>query len=327
VDGVPDYTGLYENFEAIDTLLSVNVRGAILNLDPTLKLKMDPDLIQRTGVKKGSDNALIVGTDGDAEYMELNGSSIEAGIKLFEALRRAALEVAQCIVPDPAEVAAQGVSSVTIKALYAPMLAKADVLREQYGSPLERMLSDIATVGRKASKSRVIITDDDGNQTEAEVMIDLPPRIEQEPILDDEGKPTGEDQIKRTPRIPGEGGEVCAAWPPYFQPTPDDQSKMATTMQIATGGKAFLSKQSAVEVSARSFGLEPDDEWKRVDQQHAAEQEQTSQMFADSTGDAAGRVTHEQELPNGAKVRRTFGTTAPKPADDEAPDDEAPEEK
>jgi hypothetical protein len=331
VDGVPDYEGLYENFEAIDMLYSVNVRGAILNLDPTLKLKMDPDLIQRTGVQKGSDKALIVGVDGDASYMELTGSSIDAGLKLFESLRRSVLEVAQCIVPDPSEVAAQGVSSVTIKALYAPMLAKADVLREQYGSPLERILSDIATVARKASKSRIIITDGDGKETEADVAFDLPPRIEQGPILDEDGKPTGEDKITKVPRMPGEGGEVCAQWPPFFQPTPADQASAATTMQTATGGKAFISKQSAVELTARAFGIEPGAEWKRVEQQNVSEQQQSAAMFADA--DAGGKVTHEQLLPGGAKIKRTMGAAAPAgkdaPDDDEedADEEEEPEEK
>ncbi len=134
IDGEPDYTGLYDNFDHADMLMSVITRGSILNLDPTVKLKMDRDEISRMGISKGSDNALVVGKDGDADYMEIGGQGITAGLELVREHRRYIFETAQCIVPDPHEVAAQGVSSVAIKAMFAPMLAKADVLREQYGT-------------------------------------------------------------------------------------------------------------------------------------------------------------------------------------------------
>jgi len=158
-DGLPDYTGLYEVMDGLDLLKSVITRGATLNLDPTVVLKMDRDEVGRMGIQKGSDNGLVVGKDGDANYMELGGQSIEAGLKLIETVRRSALECAQCIVPDPHEVAAQGVSSVAVKTMYAPMLAKADILREQYGSAIERMFNDIGEVLKKKLKTPVELPD------------------------------------------------------------------------------------------------------------------------------------------------------------------------
>ncbi len=147
IDGVPDYDGLYESFDVIDILLSTIARGAILNLDPTMVLKMDPDVVSRFGIKKGSDNALKVGTDGDAHYMELNGAGIEAGIKLFEAKRRSALEVAQCVIPDPNELAASGMSSVAMKVVYAPMLQKGGQLRDTYGPAVCELLEQMTGSG------------------------------------------------------------------------------------------------------------------------------------------------------------------------------------
>ena len=47
----------------LDTLVSVVMKGATLNLDPTLVLKMDPELVSRKGVLKGSEHALVVGDD------------------------------------------------------------------------------------------------------------------------------------------------------------------------------------------------------------------------------------------------------------------------
>jgi hypothetical protein len=99
IDGSTDYEGLYETFDALDILHSTLVRGTTLNLDPTLILKLDPDIVARTGVSKGSDNALLVGQTGDAHYMELQGTSVQVGTQLFTKMRESALEVAQCVVP------------------------------------------------------------------------------------------------------------------------------------------------------------------------------------------------------------------------------------
>ena len=132
-DGDSDYETLWDNFDTLDLMISVLCRGAILNLDPTLVLKMDPDALMSGNVRKGSDNALIPGTDGDAKYLEIAGTSITAGINLFNKEREATLETGQCVLLDPDKAAAQGMSSVAQKMIYAPMLNKEGILRAQYG--------------------------------------------------------------------------------------------------------------------------------------------------------------------------------------------------
>lgn len=305
IDGLPDYDGLYENFDMMDLLKSVVMRGATLNLDPTLKLKLDPEIVSRMGIRKGSDNALVVGKDGDAEYLELGGSSITAGNDLIAQERRGILETAQCIVPDPNEVASQGVSSVTIKALYAPMLSKADILRDQYGTPMERVLSKMTRAARAKLQTAVVVkVEDTGEERDAEFVLNLPPKVTREPKTDPvTGKPTGEDVVHREPRQPGDSDGLTLNWPPYFLPTPDDQSKVATTLQVATGGKAFLSKQTATEMGARAFGVDPTEERRRLDSQREEDKAEMAEM-APGIG---GEVGSEDELPPGAKPR------APKP--------------
>lgn len=310
IDGIPDYDGLYEQFDQLDILNSVVTRGAILNLDPTLKLKMDPDLVKRTGIRKGSDNALIVGKDGDAEYMEMEGSSIEAGLKLVESLRRAILETAQCIVPDPSEVASQGVSSVTIKALYAPMLAQAEQLREQYASPMKRALENMTNVARTkmmAPVTQAIVSPDTGEQLldpttgqpmteEVQFVLNIPPRIEVQKSVDPmTGQPV--EMPVPIPRMPGQGGELEPQWPPFFAPTFEDQSKIVTSMNMATGGKAFLSGETAVELAASAFGVDPAQEKKRIEAMAATDAAATAAMFPPGAG---GEVADPNQLPPGA---------------------------
>ena len=321
MDGLPDYEGLYENFDLADLIMSVITRGAVLNLDPTVKLKIDRDEIGVRGLAKGSDNMLVVGKDGDADYMELGGSSIEAGIKLVESMRRFILETAQCVIPDPHEVAAQGVSSVAIKAMFAPMLAKTDVLREQYGTACERILSNMEKSARAKISSPVVLVNEAGVEEPVQFVVDLPPKYDEEPIVDPlTGQPSGEVQTVSNPRQLGPGGEVVLQWPPYFSPTPQDQSMIAQTLTSATGGKAFLSQETATEAAARAFGVDPSEEWKRVQEQGQADMASQAQMIGGDHDAIGGKVSAPHEPPPGGPPAHS-----PPPAPHEAdPDADIP---
>jgi hypothetical protein len=312
-DGVPDVDGLWEQLDEVDILYSVMMRGAKLNLDPTLVLKMDQDRVRMMGVKKGSDNALVVGKEGDANYLELAGNSITAGLALFESFRRTVLETAQCVVPDPNVIAAQGVSSVSIKALYSPMLGKAAVLRDQYAQGMKRLLEAISAVARARMSQAIVVIDETGEAKPGKFVLNLPPKVVKEPVLDElTGEPTGEEDVTLEPRRPGEGGEVDFAWPNWFPPTPDDQAKIATTLQTATAGKAYLSKQTATEIAAQAFGRSGSEEWERVQTQGAVEKQQQAAMMQE----AAGMVEDPNELPPGAEPKgppKPFGGGGGKP--------------
>jgi hypothetical protein len=312
VDGSPDYEGLYENLDTIDILLSVIMRGATLNLDPTLVLKMDPDLVARVGVRKGSDNALAVGEKGDASYLELVGSSIDAGIKFFNEERKTILEVARCVFPDPDKVTAVGLASVAMKMLFQPMLGQGDILREQYGTGMARVLEPMLVVARKASQSTIVIYDNDGAPVEATPEVKLPPRFEQEPELDEDENPTGKMNVKEIPRTPGDGERVEPLWPPWFPPTPTDQQAAVTTLTTAVGvGTAVMSQQTATELAAEVFGRDPKEEWTRV--QGAQAQAEAKQAEMIGSADESGKVEHEVPLPGGGKVKQTAGGPKPKP--------------
>lgn len=316
IDGSSDYEGLFDQFDQLDILYSVVSRGAILNLDPTLKLKMDPDLVNRMGVKKGSDNSLVVGLGGDADYMELSGTSIEAGIKLVDALRKAVLETAQCVVANPDEVVAQGTSSVAQKMMFAPMTSKGEIIREQYGTAIERLLDAPLTIAIAKWKSSVFINDPatgapevdptTGQPVEGQLTLDLPPKYENVPPLDPATgmamvDPTTGVEMPAVPtpitREPGTGGVVNLRWPQWFSPTPDDQNKIVTTLSLATGGQAFLSAKTACELASSAFDVDPAEEQRRLEDQASTHADATAAMFPPG---AAGEVQNQNELPPGA---------------------------
>lgn len=305
-DGEPDYEGNYEQLNSVDILNSTSVKGVQRNLDPTLKLKMDVESVGDAIVQKGSENAIVTGTGGDASYLELGGSSVDAGHKTLDKQRKFVLETCQCVIPDPNEVVATATSSVALKVAYAPMLSQADILRDQYGDDgILRMLSGMIEHVRRMNVGGVVEeyeeeVGDDGEVVQitvadVEYKVNLPPRIEKHPILDEEGNPTGEFELKSFPRVPGKG-LLWADWPPYFEETADDKQKNAAALTAANGSKPVMSHQTSVEVAALGSRRDPREEWQRIQAEREVEQRSQMDMFPSIGGDVDG----PDDLPAGA---------------------------
>jgi hypothetical protein len=153
-----------------------------------------------------------------------------------------------------------------------------------------------------------------------EPAFDLPPRVLMEKIIDPEtGAPlvdpqTGDElppRPVRVPRTPGDGGEINLHWPPYFSPTPDDQSKIVTTLSLAVAGKAVLSAETAMDVAAMAFGIDPAEERRRMD----AEGEKTEGAHAGMFPGIGGETPPAgDETPPVAPVQPSPGES---PAEDE----------
>ncbi len=303
IDGRPDYDGCYDQMDTIDILNSVTMKGAILNLDPTLVIIGDTDYMSKVGIKKGSDDAITPGEEGDAKYLELAGTSITAGIALKEDQRKSILETAMCVIPYADHVAAQGASSVAMKMMYAPMTACADLRREQYADAISRALESQrkSAIAETRTTVSVVTQLEDGTKTEedAEIVLNLPPRQVSE--VDPE---SGEETITEVPRDPGEGGELNLMWPPYFPPTPADQAQIVTTLSTATGMKAFLSTETATDLAASALGFDPADEKKRMSAQTDLEaQQQADQLAAMNPPmtDPSDPNAKDEEQPPGGK--------------------------
>jgi hypothetical protein len=324
-DGLHDYDGLEDNFDALDLLQSILTRGMTLNMDPTLVLKMDADMVKRMGVSKGSDNALAVGKDGDASYLELGGQSVTAGISLFETLRKSVLEVAECVITDPDEAAGGQQSAASIAKVYEPMLAKCDVLREQYSLAIKHLLFQMLLSARKhlTEKNPVVtadgtdeVVDHSGDVQTTIAYLVLPPVITVEDDVDEEtGQPTGEQTITMDDQKPGEGGTIALEWGAYFAPSPTDQNQLVTALNMASGGKPVMSQQTASEIFSQSFGRNPADEWKRLtsDKQNDAAA-RMAQMQAGADMAAAGQVGGPDGMPPGSTPKKPNPFAAPKPS-------------
>lgn len=294
-DGEPDYEGLYEQFNAVDLLNSVLSTGTVRNLDPTLVLKLSSEAqeMMKRGVSKGSDNALSVGEGGDAKYLELGGTAAQAGLALLKQERQYALEVAQCVIPDPNEIAAASTSGRAIELLYAPMGAKSSIFCTQYGRGIVQLLQQMADSVRR----RMPIEQEDGSleypveldgetgvMTPVEYFLDLPPREVSEEVIGKDGLPTGETTVRFEQRSPGTSRAFRCEWPKRFTTTDTDDQAAATTLATSTGGKAFVSQRTAVETFAARAGRDPHEEWKRVAEEKRLAEDRELGMFPGTGG-------------------------------------------
>jgi hypothetical protein len=233
IDGDPDCTGIYELVESIDTLLAQANVGTVSNCDPTVTLITDAQDIPE--LRKGSRNAIRLPTGSAASYMEISGSGPEAARKMAEEFRKYALEVAQCVLEHP-EMERR--TATEIERVYSTMIAKADILREQYGQrgviPLVEMMIDAA---RKLS---IPVVNGDG-QIERQTL-NLPPKVQ----------PDSPDRIARTL---GPGGVLKIQWPGYFEPTLTD-IELATRSAIAAKAGGLIDSEHASKFVAGYYRVE-----------------------------------------------------------------------
>lgn len=234
IDGIPDAAGIYELSKSLDSLLSQGLRGTLANCDPTLHVGTDLPL---DSIKKGSDNCVKTEKGGTVEYVEIDGSGPDAAHKSAAELRKLALEVAQCV----ADIPPGGRKTATeVEYLYAPMLSKTDILREQYGERGIKVLVEMMlTAVRQLNTSR-----DDGEGNMVRYELKLPPKI-----LKEGG------EIKRVERQLGEGTSLDLIWPPYFRPSLTDIMQAAQATVTAKAG-GLIDDENAVQFISTYFDVE-----------------------------------------------------------------------
>lgn len=234
IDGDPDCLGIYDMVETIDALLAQANRGIIANCDPTVVI-VSPDNLAE--VAKGSNNAIKL-TQGSAQYMEISGSGPKAAQEYADKLRTYALEVAQCVLEHPEAPGSR--TATEIERAYSSMLAKADVLREQYG---ERGIKPLLEKMLKAAK-QVVTPRAEGEAIVRGALL-LPDRIEKDAA----------GQVTRNPRRLGPGGVLKLQWPGYFEAGLSDVN---TAVQAATNAKAaqLIDDEHATKFVAEYFNVE-----------------------------------------------------------------------
>ena len=237
MDGDPDCHGIFDMIETIDALLAMADKGTLANCDPTVVISTDAEMDE---VKKGSDNALKLPTGGSARYMELAGTGPKTAVELAKEFRTMALEIAQCVLDHP-DVTNR--TATEVERVYSGMIAKADIMREQYGEHCIKPLIEMVLQAVHNFEEGFI----DVETAEHIVgVVNIPPKavkaadgtVELEPRK--LGTVTGVPQVK---------------WPPYFEPMLSD-IEMATRSAIAAKVGGVIDRVQAVKFVAPYFKIE-----------------------------------------------------------------------
>lgn len=248
-DGDSDCEGAYETIDTNDRLIAQMFYGTLPNLDPTVVTKTDPHEVQQvsdtTGLQKGSQHAIEVGKSGDAKYMEMTGAGVTTAISLSDLLRKQTDDITGAVIPDD-ETMANAQSGKAMELRYAPMIARADDLRAQYGEAIEELMRITEAIARMFLLAIVQLPPQaDGRKRVGKFRFDLEPRTF---VKDD--KVVTEDQKL------GPGGYISLEWGPYFAPTEDDNQKtIKNSADAAAAG--FVTKETAARrVGPVIFGVQ-----------------------------------------------------------------------
>ncbi len=259
VDGDPDCHGIYDVIESIDTLISQGNRGIIANCDPTTVISSDA---QMSEVAKGSSNAIKVPAGSTVTYLELQGSGPKTAFEAADKLRAYALEVAQCVLDHP-DVANR--TATEIERVYSSMLAKADILREQYGQRGVLVVMDMAV-----QAARKLVPRSSNGSIQRQTIV-LPPRLEPQ----ENGEPP-----KPVPRKLGPGNaSVELQWGAYFPPSLADTAA-AVTAAAKAKDSGLIDREHAANFVASDFRVEKVPEMlAKIEKEKQEEQARVEQSF------------------------------------------------
>lgn len=238
-DGDCDFWPAAESFNELDTLNAQGRRGIKANCDPTLALFTDKDL--GNGVKKGSENALLLSPQDKVQYLEIMGTGPAAALVEAKELRREILEVCQCVLDQPDSRVPR--TATEIQRVYMGMISRVDDMRGQYG---DRVLLPLARMWIKGANA---LTKTESVSPTGEIIkytVTVPPKKE----TDADGKVTTKPRV-----LPDNlnDDEIHLKWPPYFQATPTDLLTMVQAASEAVG--VVLDDAAAIRWIAPAFGI------------------------------------------------------------------------
>ena len=269
VDGISDFDGQTSDFDELDRLASATQKGTTANVDPTVVIH-DRKGKDETFVRKGTGTAIYA--PGGATYLEIAGTAVEAAKSWIREIKQNELDEAEVVLLDPDKLSGSGVSAASLRVRFAPMLAKCDILRDQYGEAIVHIMTALLEMARNGG-------------------VELDPIIETKDIVDLEGNPVlDENGDQRTitteiPRNPGKSSRVSLKWPPYFPATWEDRKIAIDSTRAAVGNQSVLSQETAVELLASMLDIEDvDAELERIEEDQRGASERAKSIFGPSSG-------------------------------------------
>lgn len=216
VDGAPTFPG-----EAIDTQIEIDYqlsqagRGLKYSSDPTLLIK-EPAANEGGTMVRSASTAIVVGADGDAKMLEINGTAVSAVLDYVKHLREVALETMHGNRASAEKISAAQ-SGKAMELMHQALVWLADRLRISYGEGA--LLSLLQMVVKASQKLDLVFKDG----TKVGKLNDTEP--------------------------------LSLRWPGWFKATPDELMNRATTLtKLCDAG--LLSRATAIKILADDYDIE-----------------------------------------------------------------------
>lgn len=239
IDGDAACETAYDIIDRINENLAAIHHAMQGNLDPTLVLKITPEdykkLLAMGGmVRTGADGeGIIVGDKGDAKFIEITCQGIITALDIVDKLIGFALEISDCVIPDPYKVSGAAQSAAAIQLLFSKMIDKADTLRTQYGeNGLKKILAKMIRAYHLLSSP----VEKDGEVERG--------TFKAVKVKD----PKTGALIEVAPEEDIDYDDLDLIWGQFFAPTSADIFQLTEAAVMASGGKAV----TTVPVAARA---------------------------------------------------------------------------
>lgn len=294
-DGDSDIHGVLEMLHAIDQLLAQAQIGTIANADPTLVISTDANL--PPDLAKGSRAPIQLPSSGKAQYLELQGIGAKAATELADMYRKRVLESCHCVLEDGGDGKER--TATEVERSYAAMIARTDVLREQWSEiGIKPLLCKMLRAIRLVEQGRI---GEDGRVVRG--VVSIAPHVDRNA----EGRIIG----KRSREI-GTGEVIELVWPSYFEPTITDADVAVKTAAAALAGQ-IVDQEAAVSYVAPFF--------------HVADPKAMAERIRNESARQAALVAGiESGLPAGEVINGTSGASPFAPEDEQAVEGEDVEE-
>jgi len=265
LDGVGLFEGLEAEVEALDFVVSQRYRNGLYNGEPqTVLVGVDPEKpvgasgrVAEPGtggwldraysavkgwqggggaLKKAPGTIWRIPQGGSAMMLESTGAGAGILAGNAEALAKHLLDATGVVMADPGSLGAADMSARALAILFAPMIDRADALREEYGAFLTRLI-DLALrlLTTRAAQAGGVFLDA------------LAPAS---PVLARCYRPLAGGGVRWL------GPALDVTWGDYFTPSWLEVQQAVMTAQAGNGGKPVMTQRRSVQLIAAVVGID-----------------------------------------------------------------------
>lgn len=207
--------------DAINYNLSQTVSATNYGLDPQLVISgMDEDEVE--SLIKSSAKAWLMGREGKADYLEINGSGVKTATETSTDLFKRVCDIARIVMLDPEKIAGSAQSGKAMEVLHGPMVELVNEMRPWIEKGLKSLMTKII--------STILFLRDNGMETQF--------------ITPDGWTPVSL--------------EYKIVWPPIFELTTQDKQQLVS-LSIQASNANIISRDTALrwlQSQGVDFGVE-----------------------------------------------------------------------